>query len=200
MPVRSGARPMPGTRPGTAAGRSEGRRTPVTKAARQAMIRTLLEGGQIRSQSDFVRRLAEAGVPVTQATLSRDLDEIGATKVRGRYAVASAGNAGGEAQVARLGRLVGELLVTAEGSGQFTVIRTPPGGANLLASALDRAALPEVMGTVAGDDTVLIICRSGDAGPRLARRMLNLAESRTPGTPPPITPERLTPTPSEETL
>lgn len=155
--------------------------TPDTKAARQARILALLDGGQVRSQADFVRRLAEAGVPVTQATLSRDLDELGATKVHGAYAVARPEASGsGSLSAARLARLLGELMVAAEGAGQFTVIRTPPGGANLLASSLDRAALPEVMGTVAGDDTVLVICRGADAGPRLARQMLTLAGSRAP--------------------
>ncbi len=161
------------------------RRTPVTKSARQALIRSLLEGGQVRSQADFVRRLAAAGVPVTQATLSRDLDELGATKVHGAYAPARSElpDAGSSGPV-RLARLLGELLVTAEGSGQFAVARTPPGGANLLASALDRAALPEVMGTVAGDDTVLVICRTSSAGEALARELLDLAESRAGANPP----------------
>ena len=154
-------------------------RIPVTKAARQAMVRALLEEGQVRSQADFVRRLAEAGVPVTQATLSRDLDEIGATKVHGAYAAPRPeAPDGGSHGPARLARLLGELLVTAEGSGQFAVVRTPPGGAHLLGSSLDRAALPDVMGTVAGDDTVLVICRSADAGPRLAGQLLRLAEYR----------------------
>lgn len=153
------------------------RRTPVTKAARQALILALADSGDIRSQADFVRRLAEAGVPVTQATLSRDLDELGATKVHGAYAVARPdASSGGRSGTARFARLLAELLVTAEGAGQFAVVRTPPGGANLLASALDRAALPEVMGTVAGDDTVLVICRTPEAGPPLARRLVSLAE------------------------
>lgn len=162
------------------------RRTPVTKAARQALIFSMLEGGRVRSQADFVHRLAAAGVAVTQATLSRDLDELGATKVHGAYAPArperpEAGSPG----PARLARLLGELLVTAEGSGQFAVARTPPGGANLLASALDRAALPEVMGTVAGDDTVLVICRTSSAGEALARTLLDLAEARAAANPEP---------------
>lgn len=162
------------------------RRTPVTKAARQALVQALLDGGQVRSQAELVRRLADAGVVVTQATLSRDLDELGAIKVRGAYAAPAADTSGGGSQgVVRLARLLGELLVTAEGAGQFAVLRTPPGGANLLASALDHAALPDVMGTLAGDDTVLIICRSTDAGPRLARRLLHLAEARTQPVPTP---------------
>lgn len=153
------------------------RRAPVTKTARQALVRTLLESGQLRSQADFVRRLAAAGMPVTQATLSRDLDELGAIKIHGLYAVAGPDATAGP-PAARLPRLLGELLVTAEGSGQFAVVRTPPGGANLLASSLDRSALPEVMGTVAGDDTVLVICRYPDAGPALARWLLGLADPR----------------------
>ncbi|MEP6464489.1 MAG: arginine repressor [Frankiaceae bacterium] len=164
------------------------RRTPVTKAARQALVRALLEEGQVRSQADFVRRLAEAGVPVTQATLSRDLDEIGATKMHGAYAVAIPDLPGGSSP-ARLTRLLGDLLVTVEGAGQFAVIRTPPGGANLLASSLDRAALPEVMGTVAGDDTVLVLCRTADAGPPLAHQLLDLADRTHPNSTQHINPE-----------
>lgn len=184
----------PKTKPTATTSVPRTRRTPVTKAARHELIRALLDGGQMRSQADFVRRLAAAGVPVTQATLSRDLDELGATKVHGGYAPArpetpDAGTSG----PTRLARLLGDLLVAVEGAGQFAVARTPPGGANLLASALDRAALPEVMGTVAGDDTVLVICRSGAAGEPLAHRLLGLAESRAVAATPPDTRPKISP-------
>lgn len=155
------------------------RRAPLTKAARHALVTRSLASGSVRSQLDLVRRLAEAGVVVTQATLSRDLEELGATKVRGAYAVPEEGAVRPAPEgPGRLTRLVGELLVTAEGLGQLAVLRTPPGGAHLLASALDRAALPDVMGTIAGDDTVLLIGRSAKAGPALARRLLDLADTR----------------------
>ena len=124
---------------------------------------------------------------VTQATLSRDLEELGAVKTR-----TSAGwptrcrprarraPATGAAVDARLARLLEELLVSAEATGDCVVVRTPPGGAHLLASALDRAGLPEVAGTVAGDDTVLLVTRTPASPPAgsLASRLLRLAEGR----------------------
>lgn len=79
---------------------------------------------------------------------------------------------------ARLRRLLADLLVSAEGAGQLAVIRTPPGGAHLLAGALDRAGLADVLGTVAGDDTVLIICHTAAAAREVARRLLSLADRR----------------------
>jgi transcriptional regulator of arginine metabolism len=141
--------------------------TPLTKAARQARIVDLLERGPIASQTELGRLLAASGVAVTQATVSRDLDELGAVKVRtpggAAYALPPEGQprpGTTEAVDARLGRLLEELLVSAEGSGDVVVLRTPPGGAHLLGSALDRAGLPEVAGTVAGDDTVLLVTRT----------------------------------------
>jgi transcriptional regulator of arginine metabolism len=165
---------------------------PLTKAARQARIVELLGSTPISSQTELGRRLAEAGVEVTQATLSRDLDELGAVKVRTAngmsYAVPPEGQprkGTPEAVDARLARLLEELLIGAEATGQLVVLRTPPGGAQLLGSALDRAGLPEVAGTVAGDDTVLLITRQppAKAGPAdaLAARLLRLAEGRQQG-------------------
>jgi len=166
---------------------------PLTKAARQARISELLERAAVRSQTKLARLLAADGVVVTQATLSRDLEDVGAMKVRGIggdlvYAVPPADEPFGrrgsgatrglshraEALDGRLPRLLQELLVSAEPTGSLVVLRTPPGGAHLLASALDRAGLPEVAGTVAGDDTVLLVCRSGARA--LAGRLLRLAD------------------------
>jgi transcriptional regulator of arginine metabolism len=154
---------------------------PLTKAARHARISVLLARRAVRSQAELARLLDADGVAVTQATLSRDLEELGAVKVHGRYVVPPDGAARGDAPEApgRLVRLAAELLVAAEGAGQLAVARTPPGGAHLLASAIDRAGLPDVMGTVAGDDTVLVISRQSRGGPVLARRLLALADSRT---------------------
>ena len=160
---------------------------PLTKAARQARIVELLGSRSVGSQTELGRLLADAGLVVTQATVSRDLDELGAVKVRtpaGMAYVVPEENAprGGttEAVDARLGRLLEELLVSAEPTGSCVVLRTPPGGAHFLGSALDRAGLPEVAGTVAGDDTVLLVTRT-PATPEanaLATRLLRLAEGR----------------------
>lgn len=160
---------------------------PLTKAARQARIVELLESRPVASQTELGRLLAEAGVAVTQATVSRDLDELGAVKTRtpaGMAYVVPEENAprGGTASDvdARLGRLLEELLVSAEATGDTVVLRTPPGGAQLLASALDRAGLPDVAGTLAGDDTVLLVTRTPatPACTALAERLLRLAEGR----------------------
>ncbi len=161
--------------------------SPLTKAARQARIVELLEARPVASQTELGRLLADEGVAVTQATVSRDLEELGAVKVRTSagtvYTVPPEGAPRGgtsEAVDARLGRLLEELLVSAEASGDVVVVRTPPGGAHLLGSALDRAGLPEVAGTVAGDDTVLLVTRTPPtpASGSLAARLLRLAEGR----------------------
>ena len=165
--------------------------TPTTKAARQSRIAELLATQPVASQTELGRLLAASGVAVTQATVSRDLEELGAVKVRTAAGMAYAlppegqprpGTA--EAVDARLGRLLEELLVSAEATGELVVLRTPPGGANLLGSALDRAGLADVAGTIAGDDTVLLITRSAAAPActALAERLLRLAEGRPVGT------------------
>src|SRR5687767_8176910 len=135
---------------------------PTTRAARQARIVALISREPVRSQAELAERLAADGVSVTQATLSRDLDEIGATKVRsadGGLVYAADADAAPLAED-RLRRVLADLVVSADASANIAVIRTPPGGAHLLASALDRAGLAGVLGTVAGDDTVLVVTRS----------------------------------------
>ena len=151
--------------------------TPVTKAARQALVASLVTGADVRSQADLAALLAERGVQVTQATLSRDLEELGASKAHGRYLLANAAApwTAPDSQT-RLGRFAEELLLSAEPAVHTVVLRTPPGGAQLLAAALDRAALPEVVGTIAGDDTILLVCRQVSDAPVVADRLLRLAE------------------------
>ena len=158
----------------------------TSRTARHRRIVELLETRRVRSQAELGRLLVDDGVAVTQTTLSRDLDELGAVKIRDGqgdlvYAVPAEGGdttprlapVNGEAG-ARLSRLAGELLVSADASANLVVLRTPPGAAQFLASAIDRAALPDVMGTIAGDDTVLMIARDPDGGAALAERMLGL--------------------------
>jgi transcriptional regulator of arginine metabolism len=163
---------------------------PATKAARHARIVDVLTGHDVRSQAELATLLDEAGVHVTQATLSRDLDELGAVKLRTPdgglpvYVVPEDGvpltaRATGDHSPHRLTRLVGELLTSAETSANLVVLRTPPGGAHFLASALDRAALPDVLGTIAGDDTILVVAREPDGAAALAQRLLALAHPRT---------------------
>jgi transcriptional regulator of arginine metabolism len=146
-------------------------RLPLTKAARQARVSELITRGAVRSQSELGDLLVASGLSVTQATLSRDLAELGAFKVRGSdglvYALPatlpSNGSSGPSAYGAGAGshltRRLAELLLSAEAAGSMVVLRTPPGGAHLLASSIDTAELAEVAGTLAGDDTVLLVCR-----------------------------------------
>lgn len=166
--------------------------SPLTKNARQQRIIDLLGHHDVKSQTELADLLADHGVHVTQATLSRDLVELDAVKVRGRagalvYAVPAEGGdrtpaTAHESAAARqrLARLCGELLVSAEASANLVVLRTPPGAAQFLASAFDRAEIAEVLGCIAGDDTLLIIGREPESGDHLARRFLALANDPSP--------------------
>lgn len=156
----------------------------VTKTARHARIAEIIESRPVRSQTELADLLADRGVTVTQATLSRDLEELGAVKVRGTDGGAPSYVLPGEGQgplraaeqaPARLQRLLRELLTGAEASGNLAVLRTPPGAAQFLASALDRSGLPEVVGTIAGDDTIAAIARENLTGRELADLLLSWA-------------------------
>ena len=165
---------------------------PSTKNARHQRIVELVSTQEVRSQSELADLLAASGLQVTQATLSRDLVELDAVKVRGLsgglvYAVPGEGGdrrpaAPGESAAAtqRLARLCNELLVSAEATGNLVVLRTPPGAAQFLASAFDKAEVPDVLGTIAGDDTLLVIGRDPAGGDALARRFLALAGAHHP--------------------
>jgi transcriptional regulator of arginine metabolism len=175
--------------------------SPLTKAARHAQIASILSHHPVpvRSQEELAELLGQRGVRVTQATLSRDLEELGAVRLRGQdgglvYALPGEPGPGGLGSglgaalaggpfapsaadpAARLARVAAELLVTAEASANLVVLRTPAGAAQLLASAIDHAGWPEVLGTVGGDDTVLVIARHPAGGDELARALLRLAE------------------------
>jgi transcriptional regulator of arginine metabolism len=165
---------------------SEHSHIPTTKNARQQRIIELLESGKVRSQSELADQLHADGLSVTQATLSRDLVELDAVKVRsatGALVYAVPGEGGDRTPVvrdsaaseARLSRLCGELLVSAEHSANLVVLRTPPGAANFLAAAMDKAELRDVLGTIAGDDTVLVIGRDPAGGGALEQRFIDLA-------------------------
>ncbi|KZS75925.1 arginine repressor [Mycobacterium kansasii] len=154
----------------------------VTRAGRQARIVAILSTQPVSSQSELAGLLAGEGIEVTQATLSRDLEELGAVKLRGAdggvgvYVVPEDGSPvrGVTGGTGRLSRLLGELLVSTDASANLAVLRTPPGGAHYLASAIDRAALPYVVGTIAGDDTVFVAAREPMTGAELALALENL--------------------------
>ncbi|MDQ3762824.1 MAG: arginine repressor [Actinomycetota bacterium] len=156
----------------------------LTRASRQARIVDLVTHRAVRSQSELATLLAAQGIEVTQATLSRDLDELGAVKLRGVdggapiYVIPEDGSPvrAMEGGTARLARVLSELLVSADASANLAVLRTPPGAAHFVASALDRAALAEVVGTIAGDDTILVVAREPRTGQQLAQRIMALAK------------------------
>jgi transcriptional regulator of arginine metabolism len=162
----------------------------LTRSARQERIRRLIAAQAVTSQTQLAALLAEGGVEVTQATLSRDLEELGAVKLRGTdgapasYVLppenAPLRPAQASSSPARLTRMLGELLTAAEGSANLAVLRTPPGAAQFLASAMDKVALPDVLGTIAGDDTVLVMSRDPQGGEEIARRLLALAQQPAP--------------------
>lgn len=148
---------------------------PMTKVARQARIAALIREVRIRTQSELMDKLAALGIQVTQPTLSKDLTELGAVRVRDdegmSYTVPSEERlAAGQRR--RLARLAAELVESVEGFGNFTVIKAVPGAAQLLASALDHTPSHTIAGTIAGDDTVLVIHRDGDAGAAYADEFL----------------------------
>ena len=164
--------------------------TPMTKAARHARVIDLLTRHPVHSQGELAKLLSEEGLDVTQATLSRDLVEIGAVKLRAEdgsliYAVPGEGGdrikrarTGAETFDSRLARLAQELLVSAESSANLVIVRTPPGAAQYLASAIDHAEWPSILGTVAGDDSILVIARDPLGGAALAAALLRLTERR----------------------
>lgn len=163
----------------------------MTRAARHQRITELLERHAVGSQGQLLDLLAEDGITVTQATLSRDLVDLEAVKVRqGRSLVYAVPGQGGDATPrpaqdetevsARLARLCQELLVSARAVGNQVVVRTPPGAAQFLASAIDRSDAPDILGTIAGDDTILVITVQADGGPRTAHRLLSLAGESEP--------------------
>jgi transcriptional regulator of arginine metabolism len=149
------------------------------KPQRQHRIARLLEEQVISSQVQLVELLATEGLNLTQATVSRDLEELGAVKVRipgGAMAYAIPELAKDRvAPEEVLRKVLGEYLVEAAHSANLAVLRTPPGSAHVVASALDRANLPDVLGTVAGDDTVLVVCPPPEGGEKMSARLARLA-------------------------
>ena len=151
----------------------------LAKTQRQHRIARLLEQHAVTSQGQVVELLAADGVVATQATVSRDLEELGAIKVRA---------GGGESvyaipdlpkdQVApedHLRRVMGDWVVEVSYSGNLIVLRTPPGSAHVVASALDRAGLNDIIGTVAGDDTLMCVVAERSASAKVAKRLSALA-------------------------
>lgn len=150
-----------------------------TKAQRQQLISNLIEQYAVISQPQLVDLLAAKGVSATQATVSRDLEDLGAIKVRvpggeSVYAIPEFAPAR-LAPEDQLRRVMGEWVADIRSSGPMVVIRTPPGCAHVVASALDRSGLGGLLGTVAGDDTIFCIAEERTGGERLAAILRDLS-------------------------
>jgi transcriptional regulator of arginine metabolism len=144
------------------------------RSARLQLISSLIAEKKLRSQRELGIALEELGYNITQPTLSRDLDDLSVRKDKaGFYYIASAE----DLHSVRLQRSMRDLLISAESSGQLLVLRTPPGGAQLLASAIDQSKISGVLGTIAGDDTVLLITSGPTAATEITKHFLNLAKS-----------------------
>ena len=150
----------------------------LAKPQRQHRVARILATRAVTSQAQVVELLAAEGVVATQATVSRDLEDLGALKVR---------TADGESVYAipeqakdrlapedHLRRVMGEWVVEVTHSANIVILRTPPGSAHVVGSAIDRAGLPGVLGSVAGDDTLLLVV-SEAGGEKVARRLSSLA-------------------------
>ena len=148
---------------------------PITRTVRQALILELLEQNLVSGQMQLSELLKNKGVEITQGTLSRDLDELGAKKIRpdsGRafYAVGNTEETLAPTTVGtreKLRKMLDDLLVSSDHSGNIAVLRTPPGAAAFLASFIDRVSMDEVVGTIAGDDTVFVLARDPLTGKEL---------------------------------
>jgi transcriptional regulator of arginine metabolism len=150
----------------------------MSKLERQAAILRLVDERELATQDEVVRALHDTGVEAVQATVSRDIAQLGLVKVRsrnGRLVYARPGTGDPD----RLGALAAGLrrfAIGVEAAGGLVVIRTPPGHANALALAFDAAALPGVAGCIAGDDTIFLAVREGRAASDLAKQLVELGE------------------------
>jgi transcriptional regulator of arginine metabolism len=156
---------------------------PLSASARRTLVISLINEGRVHSQSDLVDLLDDQGIHVTQATASRDLEDVGAVRAKndnGEFTYTFVSN--DRASRGTINRVSDELILSITSSGNLVVVRTPPGGAHLLASAIDRAsqngALSSAIGTIAGDDTVLVVAKQAHGGEQLATRLKEFAQSR----------------------
>ncbi|HMM95897.1 MAG: arginine repressor [Micrococcales bacterium] len=163
----------------------------TSRAARQQRITEILQATPVRSQTELLDLLAADGIEVTQATLSRDLVDVGAERVRvGKSLVYAVPGEGGdrtvrpapdeEERTTRLAARCQELLVSAEHSANLVVLRTPPGAANFLASAIDHTSVEGVLGTIAGDDTIMVITSGAARSREVVDRLLSYTRKDTP--------------------
>ena len=147
------------------------------KPERQAVILELVQARPVSSQEELRRLLAGRGLEVTQATLSRDLRDLGLARVTTedgvRYVVPE--SLADDSRPA-LDATLAQFFASVDGVGELIVLRTLPGGAQPVAEAIDAAGWPEVLGTIAGENTILVVCRSGEARAGATRRLREMAE------------------------
>ncbi|MDP8977268.1 MAG: arginine repressor [Actinomycetota bacterium] len=166
----------------------------MSKAARQRLLADLVERYETGSQGQLVALLRGRGVEATQATVSRDLEELGIAKVRG----ADGTVAYALPEPSRLSQILRQFVLGVDASGNLAVVRTLPGAAAAVASAIDQAELPDVLATVQGDDTLLVVAVEGITGRRVAERLSTVKRGWPDAGPrPPTGPPRRSPT-SEE--
>ena len=145
-------------------------------SARRARAIALIQSGLVHSQSDLVTLLKKSGFPVTQATASRDLEEIGAVRARSKngdsiYQIQESS----DDALSRITPMPSRLILSVDHSANLAVIHTPPGAAQFLASSLDHANLTGVIGTIAGDDTIILVSKKATGGANLAKELLAYA-------------------------
>lgn len=145
------------------------------RARRQRLIAQLLRRESITSQEELAERLAADGIVATQATISRDLEQLGAVKIRRNGATAYAlPEQLGTPAAPRLAAIVRDWVRSADTAANLVVLKTPPGSAHLVGVAFDQAELAEVVGTISGDDTIFVATRSAAEAETLADRLRNL--------------------------
>jgi transcriptional regulator of arginine metabolism len=149
------------------------------KARRQSVLLELVDREPLHSQEQLRRRLHKGGLDATQATISRDIKDLGLVKRAGDGAYQRPGvdTSNPEAALTALERAAAEFLSRVERVEQLVVVRTGRGQAQALAEALDRAQLPQTVGTIAGDDTILVVARDGKQAAALVKRLESYAEN-----------------------
>lgn len=145
----------------------------VSKKARQGRILEVVRKDPVSSQEELSVLLKRGGVEVTQSTLSRDIRELGLVKIRGRYQVA--GDVSPAPPEAAVRRAFGQFVIHSDVSGNMIMLKTSPGNAHSIGVVLDAAQWPEVLGTVAGDDTVFVLLRSSSLGKKVLGRIRELS-------------------------
>ncbi|SHJ56479.1 transcriptional regulator, ArgR family [Tessaracoccus bendigoensis DSM 12906] len=154
-----------------------------TRAGRLATLRQLLGEACYTSQAELMEALSGHGITVSQPTLSKDLLELGAVRQRaigGALVYAASAEAGEEAATEKLAKLCAELLQSIRHAGTQILVKTPPGAAQYFASYLDLAGLPGVLGTIAGDDTVLVIATDNEAANRTVGSISEMTKTGRP--------------------